>query len=140
MKFTLFSITRHSRNVDLMALLMRLVTGGFMLTHGWGKLAKLMAGQPYQFADPLGMGVTPSLLLAVFAEVGCAVLIIVGLATRLATIPIMITMLVAAFIIMGTSPFNLKELSLLYFTLLVVILVIGPGRYSLDRLIRRRGH
>lgn len=140
MKFTLFSITRHSRNVDLMALLMRLVTGSFMLTHGWGKLMSMMAGAPYKFADPLGMGVTPSLLLAVFAEVGCAVLIIVGLATRLATIPIMITMLVAAFIIMGNSPFNLKELSLLYFTLLVVILVIGPGRYSLDRLIRRRGH
>lgn len=140
MKFTLFSITRHSRNVDLMALLMRLVTGSFMLTHGWGKLMSVMAGAPYKFADPIGFGDTASLFLSVFAEVVCAVFLIVGLMTRLATIPIMITMLVAAFIVLANEVFNMKEMPLLYFTLLVVILVIGPGRYSLDRLIRRRGH
>ena len=49
----------------------------------------------------------------------------IGFKTRLATIPLMITMLVAAFYIHGADPFGKKQLSLIFFTLFLSILISG---------------
>jgi putative oxidoreductase len=78
-----------------------------------------------------------SLGLAIFAEVACAILVMIGFKTRWATIPLMITMLVAAFYAHGSDPFSKKELSLTFFTLFLSI-NSGPGKYSVDEWIRRR--
>jgi putative oxidoreductase len=74
--------------------------------------------------------------LVLFAEVGCSLLIMLGFKTRWATIPLVITMLVAAFYAHAADPFGKKELSLLFFTLFLSILISGGGRFSLDGLIR----
>ena len=88
------------------------------------------------FPDPLGVGSTLSLGLIIFAEFFCSALIILGLFTRLATIPLMIGMIVAAFIIHGNDPFAVKELSLFYLSLYVGLIFTGAGKYSLDYLLR----
>lgn len=85
-----------------------------------------------QFGDPLGLGSELSLALTVFAEFVCAILLILGLATRLATIPLIITMVVAGFIVHGNDPFGKKEMALLYLAVYFVLLITGPGKYSLD--------
>ena len=122
---------------DLALLLVRLLAGGMMLTHGIPKISRFFGEGPVQFADPFGLGPEISLGLAIFAEVACAILVMIGFKTRWATIPLMITMLVAAFYAHGSDPFSKKELSLTFFTLFLSI-NSGPGRYSVDEWIRRR--
>ncbi len=118
---------------DIATLLLRIAFGGFMMySHGWPKLQKMLGEGPIQFADPFGLGAAPSLYLTVFAEFLCAALILIGLKTRLATVPLIITMAVAAFIIHGSDPFGKKEMALLYLLGYVVIALLGSGRYSLD--------
>ena len=59
---------------DISLLLIRLAAGGFMLSHGFGKLQKLVNGN-FEFGDPIGVGPEISLGLTVFAEILCAFLI-----------------------------------------------------------------
>ncbi len=117
---------------DTGKLILRIGMGILMLTHGYPKLIKLFSGGEITFADPFGAGVIISLILAVFAEVICSALIIVGFKTRLACIPLIITMLVVIFVIHSDDPFKRKELAILYAVAFSVIMLLGPGRYSLD--------
>ncbi len=130
---------RTGAAVSVARLIMR-VGVGFMMAfgHGFGKLGRLGA-DPIKFADPYGFGQVPSLVLAVFAEFFCSLALALGLFTRAAVIPLLITMLTAALIVHGGDPFGRKELALLYIVPLIAILVAGPGRYSLDALFGRKG-
>lgn len=81
--------------------------------------------------DFMGLGSTLSLGLAVFAEFFCSLLLITGLFTRLAVLPLIITMLV----IMKQHEWTLigtHESVIFFFTGYMLILILGPGRYSLD--------
>ena len=112
-------------------LLLRITIAGMMLTHGIPKLQRILAGN-WQFGDPLGLGAELSLALTVFAEVGCSVLFLIGLFTRFATLPLLITMLVAVFIVHGTDPLGKKEPALLYGLVYATLFFTGPGKYSVD--------
>lgn len=118
-------------------LFLRLAAAAFMLTHGYPKFQNLLAGGDYQFADPIGLGVTASLILTVFAEFFCSLLLAVGLATRFAALALAITMGVAAFVVHGADPFGRKEMALLYLCIYLFVLLVGPGRYSLDAFLKR---
>jgi putative oxidoreductase len=120
---------------NLWLLILRLSAGGFMLTHGYPKLTRLFDGGEIKFGDPIGIGPAASLVLAVFAEFLCAILVGLGLFTRLSSIPLIITMLVAAFIAHGEDPFGRKELALMYLLVYVTLLVFGGGKYSMDWMI-----
>lgn len=119
------------RNTDFGLLALRIAGGAFMLTHGWGKMMKVINGD-FGFADPIGVGSTLSLLLTVFAEVICAVLILVGFKGRFASIFGMITMLVAAFIVHGPDPWKKKEMALLYFIIYLAIFLMGTGKLGIE--------
>ncbi len=106
-----------------------------MMTHGLQKLDMLMEDGPVKFADPIGVGEQLSLILTVFAELICSFLIIMGFATRLAAIPLIITMLVILFVVHANDPFDNKELPGLYLAVYILLLVVGSGRFSVDRLI-----
>jgi len=68
----------------------------------------------------------------------CAILLVLGLGTRLATIPLIVTMAVAAFITHGADPFARKELALFYLAAYFVLLINGSGKYSFDNYFRLR--
>jgi len=122
---------------DFNALILRVVLGFSMFYgHGIGKMNKLFGGGEIEFADPLGIGVTFSLVLAVFSEVVCAWLVVFGLFTRLALVPLIITMAVATFIFNGGQPFGKIELSMIYFFGFIALMFTGPGRFSLDHVIK----
>lgn len=118
-----------------MILLLRLIGGSFMITHGWGKALKVINGPPFEFSNPIGLGETTSLFLVAFAEFLCAIFVILGFATRLSAIPVIIAMLVAALVTHSNDAFFAKELPLLYSTIFFVIAILGAGRYSIDNTI-----
>jgi putative oxidoreductase len=146
---------RRELTTSIGLLILRLGIGGYLATHGWGKLQMVLAGDLDQFGDPIGLGPSTSLLLVTFAEFGCALLLVVGLATRLAAVPIVIAMAVAAFVAHAADPWTAgrgyelymagtakswasKEPALLYLVSFLALVFTGAGRYSLDALIRRR--
>jgi len=109
-----------------------------MISHGYPKLMMLIANDKIEFMNFLGLGSAITLVLVVFAELVCSVFIILGFLTRLATIPLMITMLVAFFVVHGADSYSDKELSLLYFFFYLSILVLGSGKYALDNLFAKK--
>lgn len=137
MKF-IFSTSSSDRLNDLWLLIFRVILSVFLLTHGLPKLAILIEGNGGDFSDPLGIGNNFSLVLAVLGEVVGPFLIIPGIITRLASIPALTTMAVAAFMVHGNDPFNIREMALLYLVGFLAILILGPGRYSVDQLIYKK--
>lgn len=133
----IFSTTTSPAALSLATLILRLTAGGFMLSHGVPKLLNLLAGE-IRFGDPIGLGPEISLALAVFAEFFCSILLILGLGTRLATIPLIVTMAVAGLIAHGADPFGRKELALFYLLVYVVILLLGSGKYSVDSILVKK--
>ncbi len=122
-----------SNNHNLGLLILRLGFSGLMLTHGIPKLLQVFKGD-FSFGNPIGIGEAPSLILTVIAEFLCPVLIILGIRTKLAAIPPIIVMLVAAFIVHASDPFGRKEFALLYLLGFLAIAIMGPGKYTLKRL------
>ncbi len=135
----LFS-TKPAQNLisNIWLLLLRISIGAAMLTHALPKLNLLFSGNEIMFIDPLGIGMTTSLILVVFAEFFCSILLITGFTTRLALIPLIFTMFIAAFVFHGSDPFAVKELSLMYLLIYITIFITGPGKYSIDNLISKR--
>jgi putative oxidoreductase len=121
-------------------LILRVVAGGMILLgHGWPKLMRF-SDLSSRFPDPLGLGSTTlSLSLVLLAEVFCAVAVILGFATRLVAIPLVITMLVAAFIIHADDPWQKKEFALLYALPFLTLICTGPGKFSVDMSSSFRG-
>jgi len=118
---------------DIAKLTLRLAGGILMIPHGYSKLQKLIAeGAEAGFADPLGFGELPSLILTIFAELVCAILVLIGFKTRLVSIPLIITMLVAALVVHINDPFNKMELPLLYAAVYSALALFGAGKFSVD--------
>jgi putative oxidoreductase len=126
------------RRDDLGLLILRVGVSLGMLSHGYPKFLALISGNPIKFADPIGIGMTASLALAVFSEFICSILLIVGYKTRLASIPLAITMFVAAFVIHAQDPFGRKEKAILYLLTYIVIFLLGAGRLSLDTMFGKK--
>src|SRR5512134_322701 len=90
-------------------LILRLGIGGYLLTHGVGKLQMMLAGGFGKFGDPIGLGSAPSLVLVTAAEFFCALAVMLGLATRLAAAVIVVSMSVAAFVAHGGDPWTMEQ-------------------------------
>lgn len=123
---------KNSLKIDVGLALLRILPSVMLLTHGIPKFQKLLSGD-FEFGDPIGIGPAPSLFLAVIGEFICPILIILGFKTRWAAIPPAITMLVAALVVHASDPFGVKEKALLFLSFFVIIMLLGPGRYSIDK-------
>jgi putative oxidoreductase len=146
---------RQDFTTSLGLLILRLGIGGYMLSHGWGKLQMVLAGDFDKFGDPLGLGSAPSLVLVAVAEFLCALLVMLGLATRLAAVPPVVAMAVAAFVAHGSDPWSMgeaarlfmsgeakswasKEPALLFLIPFLALIFTGAGKFSIDGLFRLR--
>lgn len=129
------TIEIKSRKVNITLLVLRVGIGLLMLGHGIPKLQMLISGD-IQFPGVMGMSPTLSLALAVFAEVVCSILLLVGLLTRYAAIPLIVTMLTAVLIIHGDDPFAKQELGILYLIVYLALFMLGSGKFSFDAVLR----
>ncbi|MGY5849428.1 DoxX family protein [Salegentibacter sp. F14] len=124
--------TLNLHQVDIGLLIFRLAISGLTLTHGIPKLIQFFNDAPIQFADPIGIGEVTTFTFAVFAEFVCSVLVILGLGTRFAVLPLIATMAVAALIVHVPDGFARQELPLLFLSGWVLLFFTGAGKYSLD--------
>lgn len=132
MKFLQFKFIPQS--TDFALLVLRVWAGVTMLcNHGFAKLMNF-SSMTEKFPDVIGIGRTPGLILIVFAEVACAVMISVGWLSRFAAVVLSIAMGVAFFAAHGMKLANpgSGELPFLYLAIFVTIFIAGPGRYSVD--------
>ncbi len=127
-------MTKRESTGHIGLLVLRVGIGCFMLVHGWQKLSGF-SEMADTFADPLGIGSRLSLISAIGAEVGCSLLLIAGLGTRLAALPLAFTMIIALFVIHADDAWQKKELAAIYLLVYVVIALVGPARLSLDEVV-----
>jgi|TARA_B100001059_G_scaffold89651_1_gene88210 putative oxidoreductase len=118
---------------NIALLVLRVVFAGSMLYgHGLSKLNKLIEGD-LGFANPIGIGEAPTLVLAVFAEFLAPIFIIIGYKTKFFSFFPAATMFVAAFIVHMGDPFGKIEKALLFLAVFVILMMTGSGKYSIDR-------
>ena len=128
---------------DTGLLILRLVFGLVLIYgHGFEKMSVVLSGQEIQFMDPIGIGASTSYYMAAFAEGVCAILLILGLFSRIATLILSINFLVIfifhAFMI--GDGFDVLELRFFYLFSFIALTLTGPGNFSLDYLLFRRNH
>ena len=132
----LFPGTPKESFPSLLILALRVAFGLLFLRHGIEKTAafdELITS----FPDPLGEGTTLSLSLVIFAELFCSIAFIIGALFRLCLIHMIFTMIMAVFVIHGNDAFAIKETALMYLMLFTVLFVSGPGKFSVDAMIRK---
>jgi putative oxidoreductase len=123
--------TKLPATANWAVLILRVGMSLMMLRHGYAKLSGFLGGD-HSFADPIGLGEELSLILTVFAEFGCSILLILGLVSRAALLPLIFTMLVVLLVIHANDPFDDKEHALTFLIVYVSLLLTGPGRFSVD--------
>jgi len=125
----------HLNSIGL--LLLRVGAGSLLFAgHGLPKLLHWAERAP-GFSNPIGLSPEVSFALVVFAEVVCAVAVVLGIATRVAAAPIVFFLLVAAFVQHGADPWPKKELALIFMIPFATLTLTGGGRYAFDTLILR---
>lgn len=139
-----FAVSEHSLPADAALLLIRIVAGLAFMIHGWSKIR-----DPFGWMGPEGFAHPVFQALAAISEFGGGLAWMLGFVTPLASLGIACTMAVAFYMhaFLRGDPFVAKgggmayEPAAVYFCVALVLMTVGPGRFSLDRLIfgvRRR--
>jgi putative oxidoreductase len=134
----IFAVRPHWVPGDFALLLARVAIGLAFMMHGWTKIQN-----PFGWMGPQGFAPGFFQALAAISEFGGGLAWIIGLLTPLASLGIACTMTVAVatMAIMMHAPFVSQtaapafELPAAYFCIAVILITLGPGRFSLDRLI-----
>jgi putative oxidoreductase len=101
-----------------------------LLVHGLPK-ALHYASQLDAIEDPLHFGKTLTLAFAIFAEVVCPLLMIAGIATRLAALPIMLVSVIALGLVHREWTLDQGQFAWMLLILFGTIAIGGAGRYRL---------
>ena len=136
LKRFLFPVKPDGTFISVILLIVRVAFGVMLMNHGidkWANYQELSA----VFPDPLGIGSPLSLGLAIFGELACSMAFIIGFLYRLAMIPMIFTMCVAFFIVHADDPFAVKELAFVYLVVFVLMYIVGPGKFAVDRWISK---
>jgi len=130
-------------------LILRLGTGLLLAGHGWPKAQAVMEGRSMDFLDVIGLGPQVSTYMVAGAEVVGAVLVAIGLGTRLFAAIAAFDVGVAAFLVhlaqgqpvlqrMAEDGGGSAQMALLFFFPMLALVFTGPGAFSLDAMISRR--
>ena len=137
-KFSFTSVDFSTNAFNIAMLVLRISFGTIlMVKHGFAKVMDFNNLQ-HTFYNFLGMGAKFSLILALFAEIFCSLLIVLGLFTRWACLPLIFTMIIVIYGADANKDFIESELAIFYFTAFLVLLFCGPGRISVDGMIHKK--
>jgi putative oxidoreductase len=126
-----------SATADLGLLLLRLMAGFGLITHGIGKIppSAPFVAAVHRLGFPLP---TAFAWMSGGAEFLGGVLLFVGLLVRPASLLLLINMSVAAFLQLRHASFSSRELALLYLAIAALYFCTGSGRYGVDTLLGRK--
>jgi putative oxidoreductase len=130
------------KRLDSVALLVaRLTVGVLFVSTGWGKVHNLANVTEY-FVELHIPAPAFNAVLASWTELLGGTLLVLGLASRLAALPLMVTMTVAILTALSDKIHSVPDLfgqvEWTYLVLLFVVVVFGPGKASVDALVRSR--
>jgi putative oxidoreductase len=130
-----YAVTPQTPAGSIALLVLRLVAGTAFMMHGWGKIQN-----PFNWMGPDAFAPGVFQALAALSEFGGGLAWILGLLTPLASFGAACTMVVAVwvhavmkgdpFVAMGPGPSY--ELASLFLAISLVLMLVGPGRYSAD--------
>lgn len=123
---------------DLALLILRVSFALLMMTHGFGKLEKLLAGGEIKFFNFLGIGPTASLVLTVIGEFVAPAMMVLGFYTRWASLVAAFTMGVATFWIHSGDPLGGKEQAMMYFFGFLTVFLAGGGKFTLESVLKKK--
>jgi putative oxidoreductase len=128
--------TAYSDGAFNFALLVQRVATGLLLLirHGLPKISNF-SNLSGTFYDPLRIGHRNSLILVILAELFCSMLLALGLFTRIVAFIIVFELSVAVFIYHHGQPLENYELAVIYLTSVFTIMIVGPGRVSVDGMM-----
>ena len=136
LKFILdFSDKNHLQSIGL--LILRVGASLSLMTHGYGKLIRFEE-RSATFMSHLSLGSEVSLSLVIFAEFICPIFILLGLGTRIFSIPIIYTFIIIVFDIHIDDPFSKMEKGILFLPIYSTIFLTGPGNFSLDSFLKKK--
>ena len=130
----LFSTKYSAGAFNTALLILRFVAAGLMIRHGYIKIISFNI-EVTKMISLFGISPKICLLLVIFAEFFCSILLIIGLFTRLACIPLVITMAVALFIKHDGHFFGDGQIATIFLACYAAIFLLGPGRISIDSMI-----
>jgi len=134
----IITTTSSEQRISIGLLLLRVgISFSMIYLHGYPRLVNFSKISS-EFADPFGIGNGVSLGLVIFAEFFCSIFLIIGLFVRLSSVPLIITMIVATWIINGGKDFIFQEKSFIYLIAYISLMISGGGRFSIDYLIKRK--
>lgn len=125
-----------AKGQDAAILLFRVFAGLMMLPYGFGKIENFDTLKMDFFGDPIGIGMFPSLVLTIFAQIICAIALTIGCFSRSAALMLAFNMLVAVKFHWYDS-FATLSLPLLFFGIYCALVLLGGGKYSVDSLLFR---
>ena len=128
--------TAYSDGAFNFALLVQRVVTGLMLLigHGLPKISTF-SSLSKTFPDPFRIGHRSSLILVILAELFCSMFLALGLFTRIAAFIIVVNLSVAVFIYNQGQPLKNVELGVIYLVSVFTIMIVGPGRVSVDGMM-----
>ncbi|OIQ15342.1 MAG: hypothetical protein BM557_11785 [Flavobacterium sp. MedPE-SWcel] len=132
MKFSIIKIVTKEANKDLGLLVFRvLAVFSLLKTHGLPKLLNFQE-TIIHIPNPLGLGATFSMYYAIFTNVFCAILVALGLLTKLAAFFIITLTLSGLLIVHINDSVKVQDIPLIYSIVFGFITYMGAGKYSLD--------
>lgn len=127
-----FSTSYSETAFNIALLVLRAGMGLLIIPYGYNKMIHFFERKE-KFMNFLGMGSTVTLSLVIFTELFCGVLIVLGLFTRFAALALTILTAVIVFKVNKGDVFGKGEDAMLYFLGFFAVLLLGPGKFSVDK-------
>lgn len=121
--------------IDFVLLLYRIIVSmSFLFIHGLKKILNFQ-DEVQHIPDPFGMGGYNATLIAIFSNVVCSIFVAMGLFTRAFALGAFMIPFIGLTIVHANDPWVVRDVPLMYSLAFLVIMSLGPGKYSLDTVI-----
>lgn len=126
-------------SLDFAVAFLRIFAGLAMIPYGIGKVENYDKLKTGFFGDPVGLGDEPSLLLCIFQQIFCALMLVFGIQSRFAAFMLFTNMAVAVKFHFFDPFCAVKALPTLFLAIYAFLVVSGGGAMTLDNAIAKRG-
>lgn len=114
---------------------LRIFSGLMMIPYGWGKVERYETLKENFFGDPIGIGDEASLIVCIFQQIFCSIMLVLGVQSRFAATMLFANMAVAVKFHFFDPFCAVKALPTLFLGIYAFLIISGGGRFSLDNLI-----